>query len=248
MARLKGKVAIVTGASKGIGAAIAEKLAEEGAATVVNYASSDRDAQDVVSRITARGGRATAVKADVSKLADIRRLFDSAVTEFGKVDVLVNNAGIYEPRPLEAVDENHFDREFGVNVKGLYFAAQAAAQVFGDRGGTIVNISSVASLSPRANLSVYSATKAAVDAFTQSLASELGPKKILVNSILPGATETEGFAAMSGSAEMKPYAISQTPLGRLGAPRDIANVVAFLASDEAAWITDQMIPVSGGFR
>jgi 3-oxoacyl-[acyl-carrier protein] reductase len=248
MARLEGKVAIVTGASKGIGAAIAEKLAEEGAATVVNYATSDSDAQNVVSRIAARGGRATAVKADVSKLADIQRLFDSAVKEFGKVDVLVNNAGVYEFRPLAAVDENHFDRQFDVNVKGLYFAAQAAAQAFGDRGGSIVNISSVASLSPRANGSVYSATKAAVDALTQSLASELGPKKILVNSVLPGATETEGFAAMAGSAEMKPHAISQTPLGRIGAPRDIVNVVAFLASDEAAWITGQMIPVSGGFR
>lgn len=248
MARLEGKVAIVTGASKGIGAAIAEKLAEEGAATVVNYATSDSDAQNVVSRITARGGRATAAKADVSKLADIQRLFDTAVTEFGKVDVLVNNAGVYEFRPLAAVDENHFDRQFDVNVKGLYFAAQAAAQAFGDHGGSIVNISSVVSLSPRANGSVYSATKAAVDAFTQSLASELGPKKILVNSILPGATETEGFAAMAGSAEMKPNAISQTPLGRIGAPRDIANVVAFLASDDAAWITGQMIPVSGGFR
>jgi 3-oxoacyl-[acyl-carrier protein] reductase len=244
MARLKGKVTIMTGASKGIGAAIAEKLAEEGAATVVNYATSDSDAQNVVARITARGGRAAAV----SKLADIQRLFDTAVTEFGKVDVLANNAGVYEFRPLAADDENHFDRQFDVNVKGLYFAAQAAAQAFGDHGGSIVNISSVVSLSPRANGSVYSATKAAVDALTQSLASELGPKKILVNSILPGATETEGFAAMAGSAEMKPNAISQTPLGRIGAPRDIANVVAFLASDDAAWITGQMIPVSGGFR
>lgn len=248
MARLDDKVAIVTGASKGIGAAIAEKLAEEGAIVVVNYASSESDAEKVVARITARGGRAKAMKADVSKQADIRRLFDSAVKEFGKVDVLVNNAGVYEPRPLAAVDANHFDRQFDVNVKGVYFAAQAAAEKFGDRGGSIVNISSVVSLAPRANMSVYSATKAAVDAITQSLASELGPKRILVNSILPGATETEGFAAMAGSAEMKPYAITQTPLGRIGAPRDIANVVAFLASDEAAWITGQMIPVSGGFR
>jgi len=214
----------------------------------VNYASSDSDAEKVVARIAARGGRAKAMKADVSKQADIRRLFDSAVKEFGKLDVLVNNAGVYEPLPLAAVDSNHFDRQFDVNVKGLYFAAQAAAEKFGDRGGSIVNISPVVSLSVRANLSAYSATKAAVDAITQSLAPELGPKKILVKSILPGAAEAQGFAAMAGSAGMKPYAISQTPLGRIGAPRDIANVVAFLASEEAAWITSQMIPVPGGFR
>jgi 3-oxoacyl-[acyl-carrier protein] reductase len=249
MTTLDDKVAIVTGASKGIGAAIAEKLAEQGAATVVNYARSEAGANQLLERIKARGGRATAVKADVSRPADIKRLFESTISEFGKVDVVVNNAATYEFRPLADIDEDHFDQQFDLNVRGLLFVSQAAANAFGDRaGGSIVNISSVVSLSPRANGSVYSASKAAVDAITKSLSAELGPRNILVNAVLPGATETEGFAAMAGSAEMKPFAISQTPLGRMGRPVDIANVVAFLASDDAAWITGQLIPVSGGFR
>lgn len=246
MAKLTGKVAIVTGASKGIGAAIAEKLAEDGASVVVNYANSAREAEAVVSGIKNKGGRAAAVRADMSKPAEVRKLFETTIREFGRVDVLVNNAGTYEPLPLEKIDEEHFDRHFNLNVKGLLFATQEAVNLFGGHGGSIINISSIAALSPKPNLLVYSATKAAVDALTKGLAAELGPKKILVNSVLPGATETEGFKAMPGSNEFRSFVTSQTPLGRIGQPRDIANVVSFLAGDEAAWITGQLIPVSGG--
>jgi 3-oxoacyl-[acyl-carrier protein] reductase len=168
--------------------------------------------------------------------------------EFGKIDLVVNNAGTYERRPIVSVDEDHFDRHFDLNVKGLFFATQAAVSAFGERGGSIINISSIAASSPVPNLSVYSATKAAVDAFTKSLAAELGPKQILANSVLPGATDTPGATAMAGSAEARPHLVSQTPLGRIGQPRDIANVVAFLASGDAAWITGQLIPVSGGLH
>jgi 3-oxoacyl-[acyl-carrier protein] reductase len=248
MSNLTGKVAIVSGASKGIGAAIAERLAEDGAEVVVNYSKSAREAQAVVSRIQAKGGKARAVQADVSKHTEAKALVDATVRESGKLDILVNNAGVFEFLPLSNVHEEHFDRQFDLNVKGLLFASQAAASAFGDRGGSIINISSVASQSAIPNASVYSATKAAVDAITRSLAAELGPKKILVNSVLPGMTETEGVQAMQGSKEMRAYAVPQTPLGRIGQPRDIANVVSFLASDEAGWITGQAIPVSGGLR
>jgi 3-oxoacyl-[acyl-carrier protein] reductase len=248
MSNLTGKVAIVSGASKGIGAAIAERLAEDGAEVVVNYSKSSREAEAVVSRIQAKGGKARAVQADVSKHTEAKALVDATVRESGKLDILVNNAGVFEFLPLSNVHEEHFDRQFDLNVKGLLFASQAAASAFGDRGGSIINISSVASQSAIPNASVYSATKAAVDAITRSLAAELGPKKILVNSVLPGMTETEGVQAMQGSKEMRAYAVPQTPLGRIGQPRDIANVVSFLASDEAGWITGQAIPVSGGLR
>lgn len=248
MTKLTGKVAIVSGASKGIGAAIAEKLAEDGAEVVVNYSRSAAEAKQVVARIQAKGGKARAVQADVSKPAEAKKLVDATVRESGKVDILVNNAGVFEFLPLAAVHEEHFDRQFDLNVKGLLFASQAAANAFGDRGGSIINISSVVSLSPLPNGSVYSATKAAVDAVTKSLAAELGPRKILVNSVLPGATETEGTKAMEGSEELFSQVVPQTPLGRIGRPRDIANVVSFLASDEAGWITGQVIAVSGGLR
>jgi 3-oxoacyl-[acyl-carrier protein] reductase len=248
MSNLTGKVAIVSGASKGIGAAIAERLAEDGAEVVVNYSKSAREAQAVVSRIQAKGGKARAVQADVSKHTEAKALVDATVRESGKLDILVNNAGVFEFLPLSNVHEEHFDRQFDLNVKGLLFASQAAASAFGDRGGSIINISSVASQSAIPNASVYSATKAAVDAITRSLAAELGPKKILVNSVLPGMTETEGVEAMNGSKEMRANIVPQTPLGRIGQPRDIANVVSFLASDEAGWITGQAIPVSGGLR
>ncbi len=248
MAKLSGKVAIISGASKGIGAAIAEKLAEDGASVVVNYAKSGKQAEAVVSRITAKGGKAKAIQADVSRPAEARKLVDAAVAEFGKLDILVNNAGVFEFLPLSSVHEEHFNRQFDLNVKGLLFATQAAASAFGGQGGSVINISSVASQSPPANGSVYSATKAAVDAVTKSLAAELGPQKILVNSVLPGLTETEGFHAMAGSDQFLTHFVSQTPLGRAGQPRDIANVVSFLASEEAGWITGQMIPVSGGLR
>lgn len=248
MAKLKGKVAVVTGASKGIGAAIAEKLALEGAAVIVNYGRSAAEANKVAERIVANGGKAKAIQADLSKPADAAKLFEETVQTFGSVDVLVNNAGVYEFESLNNIDEGHFDRLFDLNVRGLLFASQQAAKIFGDKGGSIINISSVVSTSPMPNASVYSATKAAVDAITKSLAQELGPKKILVNSVLPGATETEGFKALPGSDQFGAQIVSQTPLGRLGQPKEIASVVAFLASEEAGWITGQLIPVSGGLR
>jgi 3-oxoacyl-[acyl-carrier protein] reductase len=248
MSKLTGKVAIVSGASKGIGAAIAEKLAEDGAEVVVNYSKSANEAEAVVARIQAKGGKARAVQADVSKPAEAKALVDSTLRESGRLDILVNNAGVFEFLPLSTVHEQHFDRQFDLNVKGLLFASQAAAKAFNGHGGSIINISSVASQSPIANGSVYSATKAAVDAITKSLAAELGPQKVLVNSVLPGMTETEGVEAMAGSQDMRANVVPQTPLGRIGQPRDIANVVSFLASDEAGWITGQAIPVSGGLR
>ena len=248
MSDLKGKVAIVTGASKGIGAAIAEKLAANGAAVVVNYSRSASEAEALVKRIRNGGSRAIAVQADLSRPAEAEKLFKRALEEFGRVDVLVNNAGTYEFLPLSGIQEEHYNRMFDLNVKGLLFASQQAAAAFADGGGSIINISSVVSVSPKANASVYSATKAAVDAITKSLAAELGPRKILVNSILPGVTETEGLDASPASENFRNYALSQTPLGRIGQPKDIAGVVAFLASDDAKWITGQLISVSGGLQ
>jgi len=248
MSDLKGKVAIVTGASKGIGAAIAEKLAANGAAVVVTYSRSASEAEALVKRIRNGGSRAIAVQADLSRPAEAEKLFKRALEEFGRVDVLVNNAGTYEFLPLSGIQEEHYNRMFDLNVKGLLFASQQAAAAFADSGGSIINISSVVSVSPKANASVYSATKAAVDAITKSLAAELGPRKILVNSILPGVTETEGLDASPASENFRNYALSQTPLGRIGQPKDIAGVVAFLASDDAKWITGQLISVSGGLQ
>jgi len=245
---LKGKVAIVTGASKGIGAAIAEDLAREGASVIVNYSSSPQKAEEVVSRIKANGGSAKAVRADVSKTAEARQLIDATLAEFGRADILVNNAGVYEFRPLPEVDEAHFDRMFDLNVKGLVFATQAAVKAFGENGGTVINISSMASLAATPNGSVYSATKAAVDSVTRTLAAELGPKKILVNSVLPGPVETDGALSLSNWDEFSARLVQQTPLGRIGKPADIAKVVSFLASDDAGWITGQVIPVAGGLR
>jgi 3-oxoacyl-[acyl-carrier protein] reductase len=212
----------------------------------VNFSNSAREAETIVANIQKRGARALAVRADVSKLADVKKLFETTVREYGRVHVLVNNAAVYSP-PFEKVDEQLFDQHFSLNVKGLFFSIQEAVNVFGDAGGSIINISSIAALSPKPNLVVYSATKAAVDAITKGLAAELGPKKILVNSVLPGATDTEGFRAMPGSSDFRSVVVSQTPLGRLGQPRDIANVVSFLAGHEASWITGQLISVSGGW-
>jgi 3-oxoacyl-[acyl-carrier protein] reductase len=246
--RLNGKVAIVTGASKGIGAAIAEKLGDEGAAVVVNYGRSAREADAVVSRIQAKGGRAKAIQADVSQARETRKLVDATVREYGKLDMLVNNAGVCEFQPLANVREEHYNRQFDLNVKGLLFATQEAVRVFGENGGSVINISSWASVSPPPNASVYSATKAAVDALTKSLAAELGPKKILVNSVLPGAVETEGARSLAEFDQMLAQLLPRTPLGRVGQPHDIATVVSFLASEDAGWITGQLIPVSGGLR
>jgi 3-oxoacyl-[acyl-carrier protein] reductase len=248
MADLTGKVAIVTGASKGIGAAVAERLADDGAAVTVNYATSAEQAEALVAKIKAAGGTAKAVRADVSKPAEAKKLIEATVSAFGRIDILVNNAGVYEFLPLAAIDETHFERMYNLNVKGLLFATQAAANAFGDDGGSVINISSVASLIAVPSGSVYASTKAAVDAITRSLAAELGPKKILVNSVLPGPVETEGFRAMNGADELAARTVPQTPLGRLGQPRDIANVVSFLASADAGWVTGQVIPVAGGLR
>ena len=247
--KLAGKVAIVTGASKGIGAAIAQHLADEGASVVVNYASSKEGAERVVGEITGKGGKAIAVQANVAKQPDIKRLFAEARKAFGRLDVLVNNAGIYEFAPLEAVTEEHFHKQFNLNVLGLILASQEAVKHFGAEGGSIVNISSIASTYAPANGSVYSATKAAVDAVTKSLAKELGPRKIRVNSINPGMVETEGYHS-AGIAEsaMRKQTEATTPLGRIGQPRDIAPAAVYLASSDSAWVTGETLYITGGLR
>jgi len=248
VAKLKGKVAVVSGASKGIGAGIAEELAKEGAAVVVNYASSPDKANAVVARIREAGGEAIAVRADLSKPAEGRALIEAAISKFGRLDILVNNAGVYEFLPLQDVSEEHYDRIFDLNVKGLLFATQAAANAFGTRGGVIINISSVVSLAGGPAMSVYSATKAAVDSLTRTLAAELGPRNILINSVLPGPVETEGVHGLAEWKGLVDQVVPRTPLGRVGQPRDIATVVSFLASEDARWITGQVIPVAGGLR
>jgi 3-oxoacyl-[acyl-carrier protein] reductase len=248
MARLTGKVAVVTGASKGIGAAIAEELAKDGASVIVNYSSSSQQADAVVAKIKAAGGKAKSVRADVSKPGEAKQLIDTTVSEFGRVDILVNNAAVYDFLPLEQVTEAHFDRMFNLNVKGLLFTTQAAAGAFGDRGGSIINIGSMASQTPPPGSVVYSATKGALDVITKGLAAELGPKKILVNAVLPGPVETEGAQSMDNWDQFKNMLVPRTPLGRVGQPRDIATVVSFLASDDAGWITGQIIPAAGGLR
>ena len=248
MGSLEGKVAVVTGASKGIGAAIAEELASEGAAVVVNYAASPKQADEVVGKIKGAGGKAKAVRADLSKIGEAKQLIDTAVAEFGRIDILVNNAGVYEFVPLAEIKEEHYNRIFDLNVKGLLFTTQIAVNAFGNGGGTVINISSMASLAALPYSSVYSATKAAVDSFTRTLAAELGPKKIRVNSVLPGPVETEGARALEQWDQIQTQFLPQTPLGRIGEPRDISKVVSFLASDNAAWITGQVLPVAGGLR
>jgi 3-oxoacyl-[acyl-carrier protein] reductase len=247
--RLAGKVAIVTGASKGIGAAIAKQLAAEGAAVVVNYASSKESADRVVREITNDGGKAIAVQANVATKADIEHLFAESRRAFDRLDILVNNAGIYEFAPLEEVTEEHVHKQFNLNVLGVLLAAKEAARHFGSAGGSIVNISSVVSTARLPNISVYSATKGAVDAITRSLAAELGPRKIRVNAINPGMVETEGLhAAGISQSDMRKQTEAQTPLGRIGRPEDIAPAVAFFASPDAAWITGETLNISGGLR
>jgi len=247
--KLEGKVALVTGASKGIGASIALHLAKEGAAVVVNYSSSKEGAQRVVGEIQGNGGKAIAVQANVAREADVRRLFAETRNAFGRLDVLVNNAGIYDFAPLESITPEHFHKQFDLNVLGLLLASQEAAKMFGSDGGSIINISSVvATLSPPQS-AVYSATKAAVDAITRALAKELGPRKIRVNSINPGMVQTEGTST-SGitESEMRKQVEAQTPLGRIGQPADIAPAAVFLASSDASWITGETFFISGGFR
>jgi len=247
--KLTGKVAIVTGASKGIGASIAKHLAAEGAAVVVNYASSKEGADRVVAEISGKGGKAIAVQANVAKKAEIERLFAETKRAFGRLDILVNNAGIYEFSPLEGVTEEHFHKQFDLNVLGPILASQEAAKHFGAAGGSIVNISSLASPMPVPSGSVYSATKAAVDAVTKSLAKELGARNIRVNSINPGMVVTEGVqAAGFVESDFRKQVEAQTPLGRIGQPQDIAPAAVFLASADAAWITRETLVIAGGLR
>ena len=249
MNRLKGKVAVVTGASKGIGAAIAEHFAAEGAAVVVNYASSKSGADAVVGRITRNDGKAIAVQADVANAGAIQRLFAETKKAFGKLDILVNNAGIYEFAPLEAITAEHFHKQFNLNVLGLLLATQEAVKHLGPEGGSIINLSSVAATLAPPTASVYSATKAGVNAITKSLAQELGPRKIRVNAINPGMVETEGVhAAGISDSEFRRQTEAQTPLGRIGQPQDVAPAAVFLASSESAWITGETLYISGGLR
>lgn len=248
MSKLKNKVAVVTGASKGIGASIAKHFAAAGAKVVVNYASSKEGADSVVKEITDNGGIAISVQADVSKEADVSRLFDETEKAFGTLDILVNNAVYQGYAPIEQVSVETFHLSFNVNVLGPILTIQAALKLFGDKGGNIINISSGASKMPLPAASLYSATKAALDAITISLSKELGSKNVRINSVLPGATETEGAtsAGVTAGSEYEKMFIANTPLGRRGQPKDIAKAVVFLASDDAAWITGEQISVSGG--
>lgn len=247
--KLAGKVALVTGASKGIGASIAKHLASEGAAVVVNYASSKEGAERVVGEIVSSGGKAIAVQANVAKHTDIERLLAETKKAFGGLDILVNNAGIYEFSALGDVTEEHFHKQFDLNVLGLVLTSKEAAKYFGPAGGSIINISSIASTFATPNASVYSATKVAVDAVTRSLAKELGPRKVRVNAINPGMVETEGVhAAGLTESDFRKQVEAQTPLGRIGQPEDIAPAAVFFASADAAWITGETLVIAGGLR
>ena len=247
MKRLSGKIAVVTGASKGIGAGIAKGLAAEGAAVVINYASSKDGADRVVADIKAKGGKAIAVQGDVAKAADVEKIFAETKRAFGRLDILVNNAGVYNLLPLEDVTEEDFHRHFNINVLGLLLATREAAKLFGDEGGSVINIGSVANDLNPPNTVVYTATKGAVDAVTRVLAKELGPRKIRVNAIKPGFTDTEGTHAVGHiGSDFEKQLVTQTPLGRTGQPDDIAPVAVFLASDELRWVTGDTLAVSGG--
>ena len=245
--KLTGKVAVVTGASKGIGAAIAKHLAAEGAAVVVNYSSSQEAANHVVAEIVRGGGKALAVKADMTQKADIERLFTASTNAFGPIDILVNNAGIYTPAPLEEITEEHFYKQYDLNVLGLLFSTQEAVKHFNPAGGNIINISSLVSSLGMAGMSVYSSTKAAVDAITRSLAKELAPRKIRVNSVNPAMVETEGLHA-TGIIGERQNMEAITPLGRIGQPEDIAPAVVFFASQDSSWITGETLYITGGLR
>ena len=247
--KLDGKVAVVTGASKGIGAGIAKLFAAEGASVIVNYASSKSDADKVVDEITKRGGKAVAVQADVAKRADVERLFASAEKAFGKIDILVNNAGVYEFVPFENVTEPHFHRHFDTNVLGLLVTTQVGLRYFNAAGGSVVNISSLASSLTPPTAVVYNATKAAVDAIMRTLAKELGSRKIRVNSINPGMVITEGVKTGGfDQGDFRKSLESQTPLSRIGEPKDIAPAAVFFASDDSSWITGETLIIAGGLR
>ena len=249
MSKLKNKVAVVTGASKGIGAGIAKALAAEGAAVVVNYASSKEGADRVVAEIAEKGGKAVAVQGDVAKASDVQRIFAETKKAFGRLDVLVNNAGVYQFAPLGEITEEQFHRQFNTNVLGLILATQEAAKFFGAEGGSIINIGSTASQITPPTTAVYTATKGAVDAVTHVLAKELGPKKIRVNSINPGMVETEGVhAAGFIGSDFQIQFEAQTPLGRIGQPTDIGPIAVFLASSDSGWLTGETLLASGGLR
>lgn len=247
--KLTDKVAIVTGASKGIGAAIAKALAAEGASVAVNYSTSKKEADRVVLEITSAGGKAVAIQANVAKQEDIQRLFAETKAAFGKLDILVNNAGVYEFSPLEEVTAQHFHKMFDLNVLGLILASQEAVKYFGTEGGNIINVSSVAAQRAVPGGVVYSATKAAVDQVTRTLAVELGSRKIRVNSINPGMIETEGVTALGiAESEFRKQVEAETPFGRIGQPDDVADAVTFLASNDSRWIAGEAILVAGGYR
>jgi 3-oxoacyl-[acyl-carrier protein] reductase len=245
--RLEGKVAIVTGASKGIGAGIAKEFAQEGAAVVVNYASDKKGAENTVKEITDNGGEAIAVHADVSNAGDVKRLFIEAKEAFGRLDILVNNAGVFKPIPVEQVTEEEFNRHFGINVLGTLLTAKESVAYFDDKGGNIINMTSVVSEKGVPNYSVYAGTKGAIQSITNVLAAELAPKKIRVNAIAPGAVDTEG-THQDFSGEMGDQFIAMTPLGRMGYPKDIAKVAVFLASDDSEWLTGDRILATGGLK
>lgn len=249
MGKLTGKVAVVTGASKGIGAAIAKELGAQGASVVVNYASSKDGADKVVAEITKAGGKAIAVGGSVAKAADIESLFAETKKAYGKLDILVNNAGVYEFAPLEGITEESIEKMYSINVKGLLLATKAGVALFPPEGGNIINIGSVASDQTPPMSAAYSGTKGAVDAITRVLAKELGPKKIRVNAVNPGPVVTEGFksSGVEGS-EFEKSMLQGTPLGRIGKPDDVATVVAFIASDDAGWVTGSLLQTAGGMR
>jgi 3-oxoacyl-[acyl-carrier protein] reductase len=249
MQKLTGKVALVTGASKGIGAAIAKSLARQGALVVVNYATSKDGAEKVVGAITEDGGNAVAVGADVSKPSEIEKLFSTAKKTFGKLNILVNNAGAYDFQPLEAITEEAIDKLFDLNVKGLILATKAAVSLFPPEGGSVINISSIASEFTPPTSTIYASTKGAVNVITRVLANELGPKNIRVNAILPGPIVTEGFAAGGfENSEFEKYMVQRTPLGRTGKAEEVAAIAAFLASEDSQWVTGSLIDAAGGMR
>lgn len=247
MGKLDGKVALVTGGAKGIGAAIVRSLAGEGAAVVVNYARAQEAAERVVAEIISSGGTALSIQADVSKSSDVERLFSETAERLSPVDIVVNNAGVFKPAPLEQFSEAEFHRHYNANVLGVFLSCQAAVKQFGDRGGNIINIGSAGVNTAAPTYSVYVSSKAAVNCLSRVLSKELAGRKIRVNCINPGLVETEGIKELGNFTQMEAAGAARTPLGRIGQPEDIGPVVAFLASDDARWITGEIIYVSGGF-